>query len=92
VTPARRGEAGTVGERKIWVDFLALARGKLGDLRIDSANVEAWQPYPGYYRDLIDYLGHSHQVGQNRARRQIVTASPRRRITTASRRMARNRP
>src|SRR5262249_54550261 len=62
VLPGIMGSELKIGEGKIWVDFLRLARGGLGDLQIDAADVEAWQPYPRYYRDLINYLGRSHRV------------------------------
>lgn len=62
VLPGIMGSELKIGEREIWVKVVELADGGLADLRIDAANVEAWQPYPGYYRDLIDFLGHTHKV------------------------------
>lgn len=62
VLPGIMGSELKIGERRIWVDILALAAGSIEALSIDAEGVEAWQPYPDYYRDLIDELGRTHVV------------------------------
>jgi hypothetical protein len=47
---------------RIWLDFLALSRGRLAELGITMPGVESQGLLPDYYGDFVDYLGASHRV------------------------------
>ena len=47
---------------RIWLDFLALSRGRLAELGITVPGVESQGLLPDYYGDFVDYLGASHRV------------------------------
>ena len=47
---------------RIWLDFLALSRGRLAELAITVPGVESLGLLPDYYGDFVDYLGASHRV------------------------------
>ncbi|HEB68162.1 MAG TPA: CHAT domain-containing protein, partial [Desulfobulbus sp.] len=62
VLPGITGSYLSIAGDRIWIDFFDLVRGRFTDLRITARNVEARQPVPSVYGDLIDYLGKSHIV------------------------------
>ena len=47
---------------RIWLDFLALSRGRLAELGITVPGVESQSLLDDYYGDFVDYLGASHLV------------------------------
>lgn len=47
---------------RIWLDFLALSRGRLAELGITVPGVESQALLDDYYGDFVDYLGASHRV------------------------------
>ncbi len=62
VLPGITGSYLSLDGDRIWIDFFDLVRGRFADLRISAENVEALQPVPSAYGDLIAHLGRNHFV------------------------------
>jgi hypothetical protein len=60
--PGIMGSHLKVGDNRIWLDPLDLARGKLKKLAIDAHRVSADAPLARTYGDLIAFLRQSHEV------------------------------
>ena len=63
VLPGIMGSHLNVGERAVWLHYLALLRGALGDLAdVDAANVRPVALVGDGYRELCESLANSHEV------------------------------
>ncbi|MBU8817758.1 CHAT domain-containing protein [Mycolicibacterium goodii] len=63
VLPGIMGSELSVGEREVWMRYLALLRGGLGDLGdVAAANVRAVSLVGDGYRELCEFLQSSHEV------------------------------
>lgn len=52
----------TQNKDRIWLEFLALAKGRLAELGITMPKVESQALLDDFYGDFVDYLGASHRV------------------------------
>jgi len=52
----------TQNKDRVWLDYLALSRGKLAELAITMPGVESQSLLDDFYGDFVDYLGASHRV------------------------------
>jgi len=62
VLPGIMGSELEVDGRRVWLSYADLFLGGLGRLKMGAAGVLPVQPYPPYYRKLIDYLADTHKV------------------------------
>ena len=52
-----------VGDNRVWLNYLALLAGGLGDLaNLEAKDIHAVSLIGGYYRKLCEYLANSHEV------------------------------
>ena len=63
VLPGIMGSHLTMGENRVWLNYLALLAGGLGDLsNVDAKNIQPASLIGDYYRNLCEYLANSHEV------------------------------
>jgi CHAT domain-containing protein/pimeloyl-ACP methyl ester carboxylesterase len=63
VLPGIMGSHLTVGESRVWLNYLALLAGGLGDLSdIETKNIQPASLIGDYYRKLCEHLANSHEV------------------------------
>lgn len=60
--PGIMGSHLAVGGNRIWIDPVDLAFGGLARLKIDAEGVRAEAPVSMAYRNLVRFLGHTHEV------------------------------
>jgi CHAT domain-containing protein/pimeloyl-ACP methyl ester carboxylesterase len=63
VLPGIMGSHLTVGDSRVWLNYLALLAGGLGDLSdVEAKNIQPASLIGDYYRKLCEYLANSHEV------------------------------